>query len=306
MRKWLWCFLFCLLFLSGCGQDGAAEETLPEGQCYIYYLDISGASLVRQAYQLGGEGVENQLAEAVNQMRVSRNVSEYVPAIPDTVRLLSVQVKAADHAVVLNFSGEYSRMKAQEEVLCRAAIVKTVVQIPGIDRVSFRVENQPLTGNDQEVVGNMSADSFVDSTWKDIKTTVLNLYFAGADDKQLEKEEREIQYYGTISMERQVVEELIAGPSEGSSLHPVMPQDLKILNVSTKDSICYVNLSSEFIEEAPDLTGAVTVYSIVNSLTELPGINKVQISVEGNSGLMLKEVSLEKPLERDLSRVKTE
>ena len=66
------------------------------------------------------------------------------------------------------------------------------------------------------------------------------------------------------------------------------------------------NLSSEFIEEAPDLTGAVTVYSIVNSLTELPGINKVQISVEGNSGLMLKEVSLEKPLERDLSRVKTE
>ena len=43
------------------------------------------------------------------------------------------------------------------------------------------------------------------------------------------------------------------------------------------------------------------MYSIVNSLTELPGINRVQLSIEGNSDLnYMEKLSLLQPFEKNI------
>ena len=49
-----------------------------------------------------------------------------------------------------------------------------------------------------------------------------------------------------------------------------------------------------------NVTPEVAVYSIVDSLTEIPGVNRVQISIEGNSDLNYMEtISLSQPLEKN-------
>ena len=72
------------------------------------------------------------------------------------------------------------------------------------------------------------------------------------------------------------------------------------MSVTTKDGVCYVNLDTGFTAQGYDVLGTVTIYSIVNSLTELPGITSVQILVNGETSLTYKDnISLETTFQRN-------
>ena len=55
-------------------------------------------------------------------------------------------------------------MKKSREVLCRAAVVQTLVQVDGIDFVSFYVGDDVLKDREGIPIGLMSADDFVQNT----------------------------------------------------------------------------------------------------------------------------------------------
>ncbi|MEG1292235.1 MAG: GerMN domain-containing protein, partial [Lachnospiraceae bacterium] len=65
--------------------------------------------------------------------------------------------------------------------------------------------------------------------------------------------------------------------------------------------VCFVNLDAGFLNQNYEITEPVVIYSIVNSLVELPNINKVQISVNGDSSMVYREkYELSTMYERDL------
>ena len=79
-----------------------------------------------------------------------------------------------------------------------------------------------------------------------------------------------------------MVEELILGPSgQIEGLYPSVNPQTKIINVMTKDGICYVNLDSSFLSAVNNVSTEISIYSIVNSLIELSNVNKVQILING-------------------------
>ncbi len=49
------------------------------------------------------------------------------------------------------------------------------------------------------------------------------------------------------------------------------------------DGVCYVNLDEMFLNQNQEISEPVVLYSIVDSLTELTGIDKVQISINGDT-----------------------
>ena len=72
------------------------------------------------------------------------------------------------------------------------------------------------------------------------------------------------------------------------------------MSVTTKDGVCYVNLDTGFTGQGYDVLGTVTIYSIVNSLTDLPGISSVQILVNGETNINYKNnISLETTFQRN-------
>ena len=131
----------------------------------------------------------------------------------------------------------------------------------------------------------MNADQFINNDGNEINTYELvkvKLYFANAAGDKLIASYREKHYSTNTPLERFVVEELIAGPSgQIEGLYPVINPETKIVNILTKDGICYVNLDSNFLTVINNVSTEVAVYSIVNSLVELDNINKVQILVNG-------------------------
>ena len=134
----------------------------------------------------------------------------------------------------------------------------------------------------------------------------VNLYFSDAQVMYLEPEKRKISQ--TPSLARQVVIELIKGP-ENSELYPTIPQGTQVNEVYIADDIVYVDLSEEIFTNHPGGSSGelMTVYSIVNTLTEIPPIKGVQILVGGNEkDSLVGHIDISMPLIRDQNWIKPE
>lgn len=103
------------------------------------------------------------------------------------------------------------------------------------------------------------------------------------------------------SLEQLLVEELLKGPSQHDRT-PIMPLGVEVLDVTRKGETVFVNLSKEFTEdinlseipgkeEIPEEKRPIVkaemkrlgIYSIVDSLTELEGVNQVKFLVENRA-----------------------
>lgn len=85
-------------------------------------------------------------------------------------------------------------------------------------------------------------------------------------------------------MERVIVDNLIKGVDDADA-KSVIPSGTKLLNITVTDGVCYVNFDSSFMNIDSGIASDVILYSIVNSLTEMSNINKVQILVNGASSM---------------------
>ena len=55
-------------------------------------------------------------------------------------------------------------MPLASEVLLRAAVVQTLVQIAGVDYIDFFIEDEPLTDRNGNLIGYMRAEDFIQNT----------------------------------------------------------------------------------------------------------------------------------------------
>ena len=204
-------------------------------------------------------------------------------------RLLSSETKG--RIVTLNFSGEYYDLSAVEEVLTRTAVVNTMCSFAEVDGVYFLVEGEAFHDADGEEPGVMEPSQFIYNSYTEMRNyerVRLHLYFAGETGDRLVDAFRTVVYNSNMPLERIVLEQVILGPN-GSFAYPTVNSETRVINVTTRDRCCYINLSSDFLYGQPGVTAQTAIYSIVNSLCELPSVESVQISVEGNADVTFME-----------------
>ena len=84
-----------------------------------------------------------------------------VSLLPEGVQM---NYSVEEDVLVVNFNSQYSSMSRARELLVRAGVVKTFLQVPGINSVRFTIENEDLTDSRGQAVGNMTADTFAEFT----------------------------------------------------------------------------------------------------------------------------------------------
>ena len=134
----------------------------------------------------------------------------------------------------------------------------------------------------------------------------VNLYFSDSQAMYLVPEKRKIPQ--TPSLVRQAVIELIKGP-ENSASYPTIPEGTQVNEVYIADDIAYIDLSEEIFKNHPGGSSGelMTVYSIVNTLTEIPPVRGVQILVEGNeTKSLVGHIDISMPLLRDENWIEPE
>lgn len=292
--------VIALFVLAGCGAGSKSGFQ-------IYYLTEDGTGLVGRSYEMESSGTENQIREIIDQLSEKSKEVDYVNLFPQDVRIEKYQLD--DKVLKLYFNKAYEKMDPVEEVLCRGGIVRTFLQLEGVEGVSFYVDNATLTDVNGDIVGVMTQDSFADNPGKNIKNiqeTELTLYFASKDGKGLTKEVQKVYYNSNTSVEKLAVERLMKQP-ETEGAKSAIPEGTQLINVSVLDGVCLVNFDEGFLVQNYDIAEPVVIYSIVDSLTELPSVNTVQISVNGETNMTYREdYSLSKQYERNLDLVTEE
>lgn len=81
------------------------------------------------------------------------------------------------------------------------------------------------------------------------------------------------------------------------------PENTKVLGLEiTAEGVAKANFSKELLQKGwGDHAQVMMIYSIVNTLTEMPSIKKVQIMVEGKPVVVLGQMDLADPLPRNTS-----
>ena len=261
-----------------------------QGKKYeVYYTNSSGNKLVKKNFESGQTDTVALIGELISQMNTSKKDDEYVVIMPEYLSVDKVEV--TDGTAIIFFSENYYDMKASQEVLLRAAMTRTVCSIDGVDRIQFMVAEQPAVYPDGTVIGAMDENSFSDDTdekIRNIEWRTITLYYANKTGDKLVKDDVSVAYSKNTSLEKIIVEKLISGPAN-SDKYATLPADMRLLNISVNNNICYVNLSSEFFTEMVNVSAMLPVYSIVNSLCELETVDGVKILINGNSTKAFRE-----------------
>ena len=186
--------------------------------------------------------------------------------------------------------------------MCRAALTLMLTQVQGVEYINIYCGDQPLMDSNQNPVGMLAASDFImgTSNVNSYEKEELTLYFADESGTLLVPERREaIHDINTSSMEQLIVEQLIEGP-QGEGHLRVLPEGLKVLNLTVNDSVCYINFDAAFLDGVADVSEYVPIYAIVNSLTELTTVTRVRILVNGSQDVMFRDiVSLNTAFERN-------
>lgn len=296
------CLSLALVFttvFTGCG--GPKEMSA----YHIEYLNNEKNRIVPVEYEPQATETDDLIREFLVALCSDADNVEYRKPIPSDVEVTSYSLDGV--LLTLRFDEDYNKMSPVEEVLCRAAVVRTMTQIKGVDCVAFYIGDSPLTDAKGNLVGSMNADSFVENPGEQINSiqnTTLTLYFSNENGDGLIKEVRQDVYYSSnVSMEKLIMEQLLEGPNINGAKSAI-PAGTKLVTISVVEGVCYVSLDEAFRNQDYKVNEAIVIYSIVNSLSELPTISKVQISVNGDtSGVYRDNFRMEEMYERNLDYV---
>ena len=299
MKKILSLFLIVVMvagLVSACGKNTE--------QISVYFKDSQTNKLNEEKHSVEADknAKTGELAKlAIGELIKGPHSEKNTKVISKDAKLLSLVINGG--VATVNLSSHFTEKKDADELILIFAIVNTLCVIDGIQGVVIQVEGKPITktqtGEEWGVIG--LSDIALNTEDK----TVLKMYFPDKNGEKLSLEYRTIDTLQALSLEKAVVSELLKGP-ESDKLSPAVAEGTKLLNIETKDTVCYVNFSNEFISKTSSGSTAtmLSLYSVVNSLCELKNVDSVQILVNGEAGVEFGNFVLDIPYETNRDLVK--
>lgn len=288
--------IFCIAAgLTACG----GEEPSGEYARPVYFVSNSEMKVELHTREITADTQGEQLDQLLSCLGTNPEKLDYKAPLAMGFDVLGVTLEG--ETLMLDVSDTYLDLPVTTEVLVRAALVRTLTQLEGVSFVGITVAGSQLYDNLGRPVGWMNADQFIENDGNEIntyETARVKLYFASESGNELIGGYREKYYSTSMPLERFVVEELIAGPSDqAEGLYPSINPGTKVINVTTRDGICYVNLDENFMAVVNNVPTEISVYSIVDSLVELNNINRVQILINGEVPATLSATAYERNLD---------
>ena len=116
-----------------------------------------------------------------------------------------------------------------------------------------------------------------------MRQTIVSLYFYNESTQSLVSEGRLIDVKELLEDPYKKLMELLMEGPQNSSLTKTIPDGTKINNIELKGDTLYIDFSKEFIDShvGGENMESATIYSIVNTMTNLTEVNSIKILIEG-------------------------
>lgn len=290
MKKRVVEFLVILVTIgifAGCSSDSnhgnstSPDDVLTEN-VDLYYSDSGNEQFVIEEREITFAQDKDKYSTVLQELIKGCENSLYRSNITSTTKVYGTIKQSND--LIVNMSKDFCGFSGSvAEIIAVGSVVNTLTSFDhDIHRVKILVEGEELIGPSGNPRGFMQP--FDNNITQPNVTKEITLYFCNQDATALETEIRTIEVTPDISMinlMEKTLEQLIKGPSN-SDLHKTIPTEVRINDLKIDNNIAQVDFSLEMhTKHWGGSTGeAMTINSIVYTLTEFPGIEKVQMTVE--------------------------
>ncbi len=291
--------LILSLLLAGCGDNN--KKSSSSKTVKVYYVNTKTSGLVSENYDMTETDPVEQIRELLRKIKSNPENAVLKSVLPEHMPVEYAFDKRGN--LIINFDETYNELSDINKIVGCAAVVKTLSQVKGVDDVQFSVKGQPMVSSNGDVIVPLSKDDFIDNTETNMSYKI-KLYFTNKKGDTLLEDTANINYSGTESIEEQLVQLLIDGPTN-PNMYPTVPKGTKLLAISKADGICTVDFNEILLSKIPDVKEEIAIYSIVNTLVELPDINKVKFTINGVvQKKYMENIRFDQPFEAKLSLIK--
>lgn len=290
MKKITAVFLALCFLMPLCGCRSGKKRLV------IYFGSEEGHSLAEEEVYAEEElSPEEEALFALGKLLEGPNEQEHKRVIPEGTTLISLKVK--DRTATVNLSQELEKTNDNSQrLLALYSVVATLCSVDGIRNAQILVNGRNVKYNSSgEDIGLLSMNNVItDDEIIRKQTLAAEFYFGSEDGEGLCKQNKMIDVKNNEAIEKTIINELLNGPDDEK--RRLIPSDVKLLSVETKDKLCYLNMSKEFAAINPD-DAYMAVYSVVNTLTaEWKKTDGVQFLINGERVDSIGGVDLSKPL----------
>lgn len=277
-----------IIVLSG------SEEAANSMNTTLYYFNRDNSTIVACEQAIGYESRSDLFRKTAEELIKGSADKKHNPIMSKNVKINNIRL--ADKTLVIDFSNEYDK----DNLLTTYAVIKTMSQFPDVETVKVTVNGKTALSE-----GALSGEE-INLESDDDCATGMNLYFANKKKTKLVREYRKINITDTQPVEQYIVSELIKGPRNANS-SALLSSDTGVISVETTEGTCYVNFKQDFISKNVSASEVekLTIYSLVNSLTEREHIKNVQFLVEGKKTERFGDMEIENLYYRDESFIET-
>ncbi|OXS57903.1 hypothetical protein B1A99_14775 [Cohnella sp. CIP 111063] len=287
-------------WIQGVEQSAIAEA----GEMITVYLLDRNEYLAPMSLRADQEQDQEQSApvsgaeKAIAWMTVSRQLADQLPpgfaaVLPEGTKVNSVTEDAAEQTISVDFAAPLPGIPASRERKVIEALVWTLTELPGIDKVKLSVGGKPIrslpsSGLPVDPVLTRGLGINLEKV-KDVQPTYamgVTLYFAS---QTAEGEGYFVPVTRLVNRQEDVakaaLEQLIAGPQDTKSLQAVMTPDMSVeklvrmadtVNVSLKDA------SGMPKSEVP----SSMMEALVLTLTEAADLPQVSVVMNGDDSFL--------------------
>ncbi|EKN65019.1 germination protein gerM [Neobacillus bataviensis LMG 21833] len=206
---------------------------------------------------------------------------------------LSVDIKKETGVATVNFSKEFKDYKPEDEAKILQSVTWTLTQFDNVKTVKLQMNGHELTEmpvNGTPISQNLSRATGINIDTNDVvdiaNTKPVTVYYIGGEEdsyyyvpvtRRISNTEKD-QYAA-------VVNELIKGPSAKSTLVSEFVNDAKLLEAPKyKDGVVTLNFNKNIYDSFDKKEVSQSLLdTIVLSLTEQQGVEKVAVQVDGKA-----------------------
>ena len=291
--------LFCVLLIVCLLLSGCSEPEFQRPGTFYY-------PRTETAYQ-GNEGVIapelRELGGIADDLTAILELYCAGPLEPGLENPLPPGTVLLDHCLdgtilTLRFNDVLAQLTGIELTVAAGCLARTFLPLTGAQELILTADGALLGGNTSLRLRLEDLSLRDDSL--DLLHTEYPVYYASTDRRYLIRQTVTTHHTSQEELIMHLLEKLLTPPS-GSGLRSALPAGTRFLSVSLENGLCTVDVSAEFENRRFYTMSAqcLSLLSVVNTLTALEEIDRVEFTVEGDLLIRYGSLSITAPLVRD-------
>lgn len=285
MYKWIVALLGVVVITGACANN-PNEGTMyyAKDKINVYLLNSSEHELVNYSVEIEEMNTNNKVIKVIELLKTGAKSEEglLIGTLPEIVKIKEFELKGGK--LTLDISNEFIEMNQIDYLICRSSLIRSLTDIEGVEAVEFYIEGLPMKNSMGKRYGEFySSDVRMTMGSEElISSENIILYFPSSNGDYLIRVDRTVSINPNERIEKRIIEELMI-PPEHDAVIGIIPEGTIVKSIRVNSKICYIDFNEAFkTKNSENMIGeTMIIYSIVNSLTELPNISRVQFLIDG-------------------------